>query len=296
MTGESLLIRIPGFIFRTPNDSEPFCSYSSCAIDIEDFERNDGDEKVSSEVQNDVGSEDDANDKGIKGAVQSREQSKKTFTALLITDHLNQFDLETTLPLIPKRLLSTEVPMVMFPSIFLARHIKWVSKELIELVTRVEKIEGRVAAGPEFEKLDDEIRELTACNTQLVKLERRWQFQAQLATSVQEFLNAHRNSTFNQHETKVNIGNINSSNVTINNQGYSNDDDQKRTAVQNNPDFVVLNSRTGFQRKLITASEYDLNVLSRRISNQFTAVRHLPLMTAERLTEYQLGLQHHCSS
>ncbi|CZR67448.1 uncharacterized protein PAC_17347 [Phialocephala subalpina] len=74
--------------------------------------------------------------------------------------------------------------MAILPLIILREHVQYTSKELRELIRRVEKIENQVAtaslASLDFNSI---IRDLHLCNTKTVNLERRWGFQTNLAAT-----------------------------------------------------------------------------------------------------------------
>jgi hypothetical protein len=195
--------------------------------------------------------------------------------------------------------------MAMLPCIFLRYHVEQTTEELKTLIAEVERIEMMATKKaeieelhdqkkpeieelhdqkkpeikelhdqkkPEIKELHDQIHQLHACNTRLIKLERRWRFQTQLAASIHEFLDSHRQSQISRHEMNVKIDEIHGGSVSIYNRGGIKEEAFDRTHLQNHPDFKALGNNVGFHKKLIGGAEYDLEVLSRRISNLFTAV------------------------
>jgi Mg2+ and Co2+ transporter CorA len=190
--------------------------------------------------------------------------------------------------------------MAMLPCIFLRHHVEQTTGELKTLIAGVEKIEMTIKKKAEIKELHDQIRQLHACNTTLVKLERRWRFQTQLAESIHEFLDSHRESQYNRREMKIKIGQMHGGTVSLFNRGDVEEEAFDRTHLQNHPDFKALGNNVGFHKRLIRGAEYDLEVLSRRISNLFTAVSCYRLISSSILLTwckiFNLIAQHDASA
>jgi hypothetical protein len=131
-----------------------------------------------------------------------------------------------------------------------------------------------MASGAEVPGLKRQIQELQSCNTDLIKLERRWRFQSQLASSIQDFLNMYKTNVSQNNMVQFNNLHVRDGGKVVVNQGQNkaNGIGPGTTDLSVEKGFRALDSDTNFQRRLVTASEYDLSVLSRRIANQFTAV------------------------
>lgn len=126
-----------------------------------------------------------------------------------------------------------------------------------------------VAAGAAVPLLKTQIQELHSCNTDLIKLERRWRFQSQLSSSIQEFLDMYKGVSQNVvHFDALTLTGKSVLNVYQSGGG----DTSNVMDLRGKESFKTLDSDANYQKKLGTASEYDLSVLSRRIENQFTAV------------------------
>jgi hypothetical protein len=157
----------------------------------------------------------------------------------------------------------------MIPVQFLHQHVSETSEKLSGLISRVENVESIVASGAEGHHLKPLIQELHSCNTDLIALERRWRFQSQLASSIQDFLNMYKGVPQNA----VYIEAIHMNGTGDFNLYQSGGGDTSNAAdLRGQENFRALDSDANYQRKLGSASEYDLSVLSRRIENQFTAV------------------------
>ena len=166
----------------------------------------------------------------------------------------------------------TDLPMIVMPLAILQHQVQQTSGRLANLIRVVEEVESTVAAGSQTADFSDLVQKLHSCNTNLIKLERRWHLQDKLASSIQDFINVYKSPI-------TRAQNINFSKCEFRGKSnfYFQNEGQDKTVpagdFQNDTYFRKLDSDSTLQGKLSRASEYDLSVLPRRISNQFTAVR-----------------------
>ena len=78
--------------------------------------------------------------------------------------------------------------MVIVPLAILRRQVHQTSRRLDTLIHQVEEVESAVAADSQTVEFDPLVKKLHICNTELIKLERRWHFQDQLAIFIQDFI------------------------------------------------------------------------------------------------------------
>jgi len=67
----------------------------------------------------------------------------------------------------------------------------------------VEEAEGAVATGSQSINFEALIKQLHSCNTDLIKLERRWHFETILASSILSFIDAYKRPIANHQEVKL---------------------------------------------------------------------------------------------
>jgi hypothetical protein len=174
--------------------------------------------------------------------------------------------------LLPKHVASNwsgvDIPLIQLPLTFLQKHVFLTTQQLKSLISGVEKVERVVARGADIDRLKALIGELHSYNMDLIKLERRWRFQSELGITIEKFLCAYKNdgSEADAHSNQYDFKRRDEA-EQADFQGQENG-----RFVRDHTYFQMLVSKVGFQRAMGNASEYDLNVLSRRIDNQFTAV------------------------
>lgn len=176
---------------------------------------------------------------------------------------------------LPARWRASRLAMIVVPLLFLDHHVRFLTEKLADLIQRVELIERNVSA-TQSTKLDfnDLIHELHACNRDLITLERRWRFQNQLDYSIREFIGRYKQSSNRTQDVKFFSCNFSGDGHTNIHIDSSNAEDKiAPEALQNDKDFKRLDSDSVMQSRLSESCEYDLSVLPRRITNQFTAVR-----------------------
>ncbi|TAQ88905.1 hypothetical protein B7494_g2752 [Chlorociboria aeruginascens] len=189
---------------------------------------------------------------------------------------------------LPASWKESNLPMIIVPIIILRHHIRFSSKALESLTNRVQKIEQNVAAAA-VEQIDFNriIRDLHLCNTDLIKLERRWRFETHLASAIREFLTTYKQPPNRRQEISFSQCRIEGTSFTINTGSEEDTGMNNKFALQNDTFFKKLDSDSMLQNRLSDASEYDLSVLPRRIQNQFTAVFNL---IAQRDTKATIDL------
>lgn len=140
----------------------------------------------------------------------------------------------------------TTLQVVLFPLLVLRLHVADTTKALAELLHQVGEAENQIQNPSQ--DLAKVIRTLHRCNTQLVKLDRRWHFEQRLSAAISEAIEKYKSHTSRISELH-----------------------RQRLELhwQRLYDFSIL------QKSLSKASEYDLSVLPRRIENQFTAIYNL---------------------
>lgn len=207
-----LLTHIQGFFFQTPLDGDLFYSYASCS-----FHNYQGNDKYS--------------------------------RVLLVSNRLTDFEIEGSLPSIPFTFRSTDIPTVMIPLKFLRHHVRHTSEQLAILLDQVKRVEQIVSTETALgiQTLRDQTRQLHACDMELIRLERRWRFQAELAFSIQEFLDSYKKATINNLE--VNIGSLSISERGVMNIENHNSDGRTTldsTDFRNSNYFRALDIEVGF--------------------------------------------------
>ncbi|CAI7616919.1 unnamed protein product [Penicillium pancosmium] len=173
---------------------------------------------------------------------------------------------------IPNEWESTDLPLVVVPLTLLRLHVDQTSAKLAELIRRVEDVEREVLNSSGIAEFDLLIRALHACDADLIKLERRWHFERNLAAAVLElsFQGCTISPTDNAH---INFNLANSSFERMD-----------ASSIPNTKPFKLLDSIAVLQEQRSQAFEYDLGVLPRRIHNQFTAVYNLVAQRDARAT------------
>ena len=192
---------------------------------------------------------------------------RKIIRGIAIHDKLNVFP-----RCVPEKWKEdVDVALVLLPLEFLQEHVYQTGKQLADLISRVEDVERIVKRGAEIGKLKEQIQNLHSCNTDLIKLERRWRFQSDLSSAIVNFFNRYKSESSNLNSVTINRLHLEAgSEFQINQLGKEKNVDA--TSLQNDIDFIRMNTKVCFQKRLASASKYDLDVLSRRIENQFTAV------------------------
>ncbi|KUJ07802.1 uncharacterized protein LY89DRAFT_789480 [Mollisia scopiformis] len=143
---------------------------------------------------------------------------------------------------IPLDWKDSDMPLAIIPLIILKHHVLMTTSKLESLMKEVGAIESRMSGADRLTlDFDDIILKLHLCNKNLVDLERRWRFESHLADTIRDFI-------------KVTLLSRNWEIITTNSEKLKND--------------LAMQSR-------LDASEYDLNVLPRRITNQFTTIFNL---------------------
>ena len=86
----------------------------------------------------------------------------------------------------------TDLPMVIILLKLLRYQTQQMSERLANLIGQVEEVESDVAGGLPTTNFDVLIRKLHSCNTDLIKLDRRWHFENQLALSIRDLIDVHK--------------------------------------------------------------------------------------------------------
>lgn len=149
---------------------------------------------------------------------------------------INQWEL----PHLCQEWADSDLLLVMLPSRLLQVHIENTSQTLSKLLKRVANVEAQILDHSTNQDFKPLIRELHACNSDLVKLERRWKFETKLSTTLADII---------RHCKPANPSSC-----------------LERDVFQHVENFLIR-----LQRQSET-SQYDLGVLPRRIENQFSAV------------------------
>jgi hypothetical protein len=175
---------------------------------------------------------------------------------------------------IPHEWESTDLPLIVVPLTLLRLHVDQTSAKLTELIRRVEEIELHVLDSSAIEDFDPLIRALHACDADLIKLERRWNFERKLAAEVLRVIDRYKQPDRNYQDVQFRECIFNPSSHGNVNFNFSNSPTEHMDAsrFQDMKPFKLLDSVAVLQRQRSHASEYDLGVLPRRIHNQFTAV------------------------
>jgi hypothetical protein len=138
--------------------------------------------------------------------------------------------------------VDTDVEGVAMVLQYLTQHVIQMSDVLDDLALVVEGVERIVQEVADDTSLAKPIKQLHLCNIRHIKIQRRWTFQTQLMCTVDEIVSA-----------GTHIGLL----------GLTNYSDDSRKMKQ----------QLNYLNRLIEAAQTDLEVLPRRIENQFTAVR-----------------------
>jgi hypothetical protein len=197
-----------------------------------------------------------------------------TFKSLMVYSEPYISELCHSLGYIPYDWRMTDLPMVIVPLAILRHQVQQTSRRLADLIRQVEEVESTVAAGSQTADFNDLVQKLHSCNTNLIKLERRWHFQDKLACCIQDSIDVYKSPMTRTQNIEFSNCNFEITTFNMHNDGRT----EKMPAgdFQNDTYFKKLDSDSTLQGKLSRAAEYDLSVLPRRISNQFTTVR-LPL-------------------
>ncbi len=179
---------------------------------------------------------------------------------------------------IPRDWGSTDLPLLVVPLTLLQLHVDLTSSTLAELIRRVESVESKVLASASgVADFDTLIRALHACNTDLIKLERRWNFEMKLAASFLAVISQYRQPSTNFQE--LNFGGCTFHgpvNFESGGSGGPSAEQRHDSTIGTTKSFKMLESFAVLQERRSRAIEYDLGVLPRRIANQFTAVGGIP--------------------
>ena len=111
-----------------------------------------------------------------------------SFRSLAVCSDPYILELCRSLDPIPKSWDTTYTPMVIVPLAILRRQVDQTSQRLASLIHQVEEVESAVAADSQTVDFGPLVKRLHVCNAELIKLERRWYFQDQLAIFVQELM------------------------------------------------------------------------------------------------------------
>ncbi len=187
---------------------------------------------------------------------------------------------------IPRDWGSTDLPLLVVPLTLLQLHVDLTSSTLAELIQRVESVESKVLSSASgVADFDTLIRALHACNTDLIKLERRWTFEMKLAASSLAVINKYRQPSTNFQE--LNFGGCTFHgpvNFESGGSGGPSAEQRHGSTIGTTKSFKMLESFAVLQERRSRAIEYDLGVLPRRIANQFTAVGGIPKRPLRSLT------------
>jgi hypothetical protein len=124
---------------------------------------------------------------------------------------------------------------------YLNRHVIRVTDELDSLALILEDVERLVQEITDATSLAEPIKKLHLCNIRHVRLLRRWTFQKQLMCTVDEIVTS---------RTYIVL-----------------------LGITDSRDVGKMRQQLSYLRRLVEAAQTDLEVLPRRIENQFTAVR-----------------------
>ena len=236
LSKQSVSLTSVGFYFQTPQDGGSFCSFAVRSVESEG--------------------------------------SPDMFRCMLISSDLDISALLKGIGHLPSDWKSTDLPMIVVPLAFLKHHVQQTSAELLALIAHVEEVEEMVVARSEDVNFEELIKRLHSCNTRLIKLQRRWRFEKELASLLKDFVD-------DIEKPKPNSTQINISGLTmaeggqcyILNNGLPTSADATSGVIREGKGFRMMESNVVLQMRLSMASEYDLSVLPRRIQNQFTTVR-----------------------
>ncbi|KAH8683433.1 hypothetical protein BGZ61DRAFT_480485 [Ilyonectria robusta] len=206
-----LIVKCPGFFLQTPKDGDgPQVSFGA---------------STESHLGSDCG-------RSFTGVLVSADPQ-------MVRTLIDQWEL----PHLCQEWADSDLLLVMLPSRLLQVHIQNTSRTLSKLLKRVANVEAQILDHSTNQDFKAFIRELHACNSDLVKLERRWQFETKLSTTLADII---------RHCKPANSSSC-----------------LERDVFQNVENFLIR-----LQRQSET-SQYDLGVLPRRIENQFSAVYNL---------------------
>ncbi|KAK5995002.1 hypothetical protein PT974_03392 [Cladobotryum mycophilum] len=215
------------------------------------------------------------------------DDNKRSFRSLLIMSQSQLSILEHCKWEIPREWESSDLPLAILPLTLLQAHVNQTSQTLTLLIQRIERIEAQVLNSLTIVDFASLIRDLHACNSDLIKLQRRRHFETELIVVLREFIGKHKTATTNYQHIQVNIAqSIFKGNTTINTQNSSQELAESSIDGQSRP-FKLLDSFFVLQERRSQVSKYDLEVLPRRIKNQFTAVYNL---IAQRDTKANIEL------
>lgn len=218
----------------------------------------------------------------------------RTFKSFLVYSDPDFSGLCRSIDFISDYWKKTDLPMVVMPLVLLRHQVQQTSRKLADVIRRVEEVESAVTASSQTVDFNDLVQKLHSCNTDLIKLERRWHFQDKLASSIQEFINSYK-SPINSQSNNFS-GCTFQGPVDFHHEGQTETNPVHAIEPQNDTYFRKLDSDSTLQGKVSRASEYDLGVLPRRVSNQFTAVRPLLVRYAQsvQLLTCSKDIQPHC--
>jgi hypothetical protein len=225
-----------GFFFQTSQDKGSFCSFAISSLKNED--------------------------------------AYKTFRCILINSDLDISALFSSIDHLSYDWISTDLPMIVVPLAFLKHHVQQTSAELLVLISHIEEVEKMIVIGSDEINFEMLIKRLHSCNSQLVKLQRRWHFEPELASLITEFVNNFEKTK--PYSPQIHIQDLSMDEgrqcyIRIN--GPSTPERSISSGLRKGKYFRALESNVMLQMRLSMASEYDLNVFPRRITSQFTTVR-----------------------
>lgn len=155
---------------------------------------------------------------------------------------------------IPTAWLGTGIAMLRPVLEILHEHIDITKKEVLHITMAVEDVEHKVLGNKtqHLTDLNTVLASLHESNSRLIKLERSYNFQAQLVTAVNECLVAFRTPP---------------SPITTKNEEFV-----KQNVEAGNRSFKSLEDAAALHSRSHSTAQYSIEILPRRISNQYAAV------------------------
>lgn len=186
------------------------------------------------------------------------------FESILVHSDSSLFELSYAPRYISSGWGYTDLPMIVIPLMLLQHQVHQTSDRLRILKAKVERVESVVSTDTQTADLSSLVQDLHNCNTELIKLERRWGFQNTIASSIQDLINTYRVPE----------------KMAVSYKDYPPDQRYLHSVygegfLNPNLDFEEMESELTRQKQTGDLLKYDISVLPRRISNQFTAVRLL---------------------
>jgi uncharacterized coiled-coil protein SlyX len=184
----------------------------------------------------------------------------------------------------------SDLPLTILPGVLLSRHIDQTSARLEDLIQRVENVENQVVNSSRIADFSPLIRDLHACDADLMKLERRWNFEKTLAATLADIIGQYKKPSINSKQVQINDLTARDKASVYVNIGH---DTVAAPSMPIDPmvgqdmkAFMLLDSDISLQGQRSRGSDYDIKVLPRRIRNQFTAVGRMATPKALRCLKY----------